>query len=125
MSEKTSEKSEMSTVEFGQQALQTRIAPPSLGSVKRRIQVAARELGWSYTRTRDVWYADERVSMKPQELFRIEAISGLQYARQEVRKHDAAIERANALLHGQDPHLVRTVVAAVFAALGLSDRPRA
>lgn len=125
MSEYRSEKSEMSTVDFCQKALREEIAPPSIGSVLARIRYASRRLGWSYTRTKDAWYADPRMSIKPEELFRIEAVSGLTYARQEVRKHDAAIERANALLDGQDPNLVRTVVAAVFAALGISHSPRA
>ena len=115
----------MSTVEFCQKALREEIAPPSVGSVLARIRYAARQLGWSYTRTKDAWYADPRISIKPHELFRVEAVSGLTYARQEMRKNDEAIERATALLGGEDPHLLRTVVAAVFSALGLSHSPRA
>ncbi len=123
MSEKGSEKSEMSTVEFCQKALKEEIAPPSIGSVSARIRAAARELGWSYTRTKDTWYADPRISIKPQELFRVEAVSGLTYdARQEMRKNDQAIERADALLGGPDTRLVRTLVAAVREAFGLRDR---
>jgi hypothetical protein len=79
-------------------------------------------LGWSYTRTKDAWYADPRISIKPHELFRVEAVSGLSYAREEMRTNDAAIERATTLLGGEDAHLIRTVVTAVFAALGLSHR---
>lgn len=122
MSEFESEKSEMSTVEFCQGALRERIAPPNIGNVKRRIEIAARKLGWSYTRTKDTWYADPRISIKPDELFRVEAVSGLQYARQEMRTNDAAIERATALLGGEDTHLIRTLVAAVFSAIGIRDR---
>lgn len=122
MSEKTSEKSEMSTVEFCQRALREEIAPPSVGSVLSRIRHASRRLGWSYSRTKDAWYADSRISIKPEELFRVEAVSGLTYARQEMRKHEAAIERATALLGSEDTHLLRTVVAAVFQAIGLSHR---
>ncbi|QIG75049.1 hypothetical protein EVC14_051 [Rhizobium phage RHph_I3_18] len=122
MSEKASEKSEMSTVEFCQKALRTEIAPPSIGGVQARIRSAAHALGWSYTRTKDAWYADPRISIKPEELFRIEAVSGLTYAREEMRKNDEAIERANALLGGQDPRLIRTLVAAFREALGLRDR---
>ena len=125
MSEKSSENSEMSTVEFCQDALRNRIAPPSVGSVKVRIVTAARQLGWSYTRTRDAWYADPRISIKPEELFRVEAVSGLTYARQELRKNEEAIERATALLGGEDTHILRTVVAAVFQALGFQNSPRA
>lgn len=122
MSEKASEKSEMSTVEFCQSALREKVAPRSEGNVQRRIETAAHRLGWSYTRTKDAWYADPRISIKPDELFRVEAVSGLEYARQELRKNDAAIERATALLAGEDTHLIRTLVAAVFSAIGLRDR---
>lgn len=126
MPEKTSEKREMSTVEFFcRDALRERIAPPSIGSVKARIVAGARALGWSYTRTRDAWYADPKISIKPHELFRIEAVSGLVYAREEMRKNDEAIERANALLAGEDARFIRTMVAALREALGLRDRPRA
>ena len=122
MSEKASEKSERSTVDFCSIALRDEIAPRNIGNVQARIRQAARDLGWSYTRTKDVWYADSRISIKPEELFRVEAVSGLSYARQEMRKNDEAIERATALLGGEDTHLIRSVVTAVFAALGLSHR---
>lgn len=122
MSEKASEKSEMSTVEFCSRALRDEIAPRNIGSVQARIRQAARDLGWSYTRTKDVWYADERISIKPEELFRVEAVSGLSYARQEMRKHDEAIERANALLGGEDARLLGEIVAALFTRLGLRNR---
>lgn len=123
MSEKASEKSEMSTVEFCQRALKEEIAPPSYGSMQAHIREAARKLGWSYTRTKDAWYADPRISIKPEELFRVEAVSGLIYdAREEMRKNDRATERASALLGGEDTRLVRTLVAAVREALGLRNR---
>lgn len=116
------EKSDMSTVTFCQSALRERIAPPSVGSVKQRIVVAARKTGWSQSRVRDLWYADPRVSIKADQLIKIEALSGLEYARQEVRTHDAAIQRATDLLGGEDSHLVRAVVAAVLQAIGLPHR---
>lgn len=126
MPKKASEKSEMSTVEFFCQAtLKTEIAPSSIGSVQARIRHAAQELRWSYTRTKDAWYADPRISISPEELFRVEAVSGLKYAREEMRKHDEAIERATALLGGEDTHLIRAVVTAVVEALGLSHSSRA
>jgi len=112
----------MSTVEFFcQETLKTKIAPPSIGSMQERIRSAARDLKWSYNRTKDVWYGDPRISIKPKELFRVEAVSGLKFAREEMRKNDEAIERATALLGGEDAHLIRTVVAAVREALGLRD----
>lgn len=120
------EKSEMSsTVEFCQYALRERIAPPSIGSVKSRILYAARKTGWGYNRTRDIWYADARVSIKAEQLIHIEALTGLEYARQEMRKNEQAIERANALLAGEDARFIRTMVTALREALGLRDRPRA
>lgn len=122
MPKKASEKSEMSTVEFCQNALRAEIAPPSIGNVQARIRSAARDLGWTYTRTKDAWYADPRISIKPHELFRIEAVSGLRYAREEMRTNDAAIERATALLGGEDARLLGEIVAALFTRLGIRDR---
>jgi hypothetical protein len=123
MPKKASEKSEMSTVEFFcQKTLRTEIAPPSIGNVQARIRSSARDLGWSYTRTKDAWYADPRISIKPEELFRVEAISGLTYAREEMRKNDNAIERADALLGGKNSHLLGEIVAAIVERLGLSHR---
>lgn len=115
----------MSTVEFCQFALRERIAPPSVGSVKERIVYAARKMGWTHTRTRDVWYADPRVSIKADQLVKVEAISGLEYARQEVRKNDDAIARATALLGSQDAHLLGEIVAALLQMVGLQNRTRA
>ncbi len=112
----------MSTVEFFcQDAMKNQIAPKSVGSVQERIRKAARDLGWSYTRTKDAWYAEPRMSIKPEELFRVEAVSGLQYARQEMRTNDAAIERATALL-GENPHLARSFFAAMLKMVGIQDR---
>lgn len=123
MPDKASEKRNMSVAAFCQDALQVEIAPRSLGSVKARITIAARELRWSYTRTRDVWYADPKISIKADELCRVEAVSGLVYqARQEVRKNDDAIARATALLGGEDAHLIRSIVTAFRSALGIRDR---
>lgn len=114
----------MSTVEFCQSALRERIAPPSVGSVKQRIFHAARKTGWSQSRVRDLWYADPRVSIKAEQLIQLEALSGLEYARQEVSTHDAAIERATALLGREDPDLIRTLVTAVLQAVGFPHSAR-
>lgn len=106
----------MSTVEFCQEALKTRIAPPSLGSVKRRITVAAREMGWSVSRTKDVWYADPRVSIDGEELREIELKAGIEYGREEARDLDAAIGRATALLVEMQAHSPRTLAHALIEA---------
>lgn len=119
MPEKASEKKEMSVAAFCQETLQKEIAPASLGKVNYRIIIAARELRWSYTRTKDVWYADPKISIRGHELRRVEDVSGLVYeARQEVQKNDDAIDKATALLGGEDAHLVRSIVAAVRSVLG-------
>ncbi len=122
MSEKASEKSEMSVAVFCQGALKNKIAPESIGRVQQRIAIAATKLRWSYTRTKDVWYADPRISINPEELFRVEAVSGLEYARQEVRKNDEAIARATALLGGEDAHLLGEIVAALLQVVGIRHR---
>jgi hypothetical protein len=96
-----SEKSEMSSVEFAQYALRERVAPPGAGvSVSDRIRVASRRLGWGYSRTRDAWYADPRISISADELRAIEETTGLHYGRQEVASIDELISRADALLDG-------------------------
>lgn len=114
----------MLAVQFCQTALQERIAPPSFGSVKQRISRASRLTGWSFNRTRDVWYADPRVSIKAEELVRVEAISGLEYARQEMRNYEDIISRAEALLDGPNADFFGPFVDAMRNVLRLSDRTR-
>ncbi|PSS62474.1 hypothetical protein C6558_20975 [Ensifer sp. NM-2] len=112
----------MSTVEFCQSALKERIAPPSLGSVKRRITLAAREMGWSISRTKDVWYADPRVSIDGDELRAIEDKAGIEYGREEAREISELIDRADALLARSETDQNRTLVAAFRALIGVLDR---
>lgn len=59
MSEKLSEKSEMSDVALASSLVRD-VAPLRGETVRGRIVLAARKLGWSYSRTRDVWYAQAR-----------------------------------------------------------------
>ena len=105
----------MSSVEFVQMALRERVAPPSVGSVKARINHAARRLGWSASRTQDAWYADPRISIKADELRAIEETTGLRYGRQELQEIDAYIARADALLDGPEADFYRPFVAAFRA----------
>ncbi len=121
-SEKSSENSEMPTVEFVSSALRERVAPPAIGSVKRRIGHAARQLGWSYSRTRDAWYADPRIAFRHEEITRVERVSGLTYGREELKEIDAYIAKAEALLHGSDEDFHRPFIAAVRAFFGALDR---
>jgi len=122
MSETTKEKPEVSELAFASNAMRQRIAPPALGSVKERINRAAAALRWSSSRTRDVWYADPRVSIKPRELRKIEEIAGVVYGRKELSEIDAIISRADALLMGTDPDFVRPFIAALRALVGAADR---
>jgi len=122
MSETKEEKREMSELAFASNAMRQRIAPPALGSVKQRINRAAAALRWSASRTRDVWYADPRVSIKPRELRKIEEIAGVAYGRKELSEIDAIISRADALLMGTDPDFVRPFLAALRALAGHPDR---
>lgn len=121
MSEKSSEKSEMSDVSWAQDALHNHVAPS--GSKKERIRDAARALGWGHSRTRDVWYGDERVAIRPKEIRRIEEVTGLAYAREELTEIDQLLERMDALLDGPDADKNRPVIAAFRAFIGALDRP--
>ena len=102
----------MSKAAFCQDILQRKIAPVSVGTVGERIQLCARRLGWSISRTRDVWYADYRVRIRTEELEQIEQIAGVRYARNEVSEVKAAIARADALLDDKDPNVRRAFDAA-------------
>lgn len=115
----------MSTVDFCQTALRERIAPPSIGSVKSRIHSAARKLGWSSSRTKDVWYADPRVSISADELREIEEKSGVRYGREEARELDAAISRATALLVEMQANSPRTFAHALIEAARILASSRA
>lgn len=106
----------MSTVVFCQSALRESIAPASAGSVKMRINSAARKLGWSSSRTKDVWYADPRVSISADELREIEETAGIRYGREEAKDLDAAISRATALLVEMEAHSPRTLAHALIEA---------
>ena len=115
MSEIRKEKSEMSVTLFASSVLQSEIAPPSIGSVKARIRYAARRLGWTFSRTKDAWYADPRISISGSELRDIEETSGVRYGREEIKEIDRLIARSTALLHGQDEDFTGAFVAAMGA----------
>jgi hypothetical protein len=119
MSEKQSEKSEMSELVFASEMMRTRIAPPgSAASKGERVRAAARALRWKFSRARDVWYADERVSIHPSELRKIEELAGVRYGQQEVDEIGALIARADALLVGEGPDFRSTFVDALRAMVG-------
>lgn len=123
MSEKQLEKSEMSSVDFASTALQRYVAPQASGqNIKDRIRIASRRLGWSFSRTKDVWYADPRVSISVDEMREIEEAAGIKYGRAEVRTIDDLIAKADALLDGQDADFHRPFVVAFRAFIGALDR---
>lgn len=135
MSEKRSDKSEESAVQFAARQLKARIAPPgSAAGVEARIRLASRRLGWSYTRTKDVWYAEDRVSIDADEMRQIEEKSGVRYgiskgdheggtAGELIAKAEAFIARAEALLEREDPDRHRPVVCAIRTLFGSLHRP--
>lgn len=128
MSEKSSEKSEMSSVEFAQHALKTRLAPPALGSVGARLCHATRKIlaydrkqaeqldrepQWTANRVKDCWYADTRIKPNADQIRDLEELTGLRYGREELRELDALIDRADALLGGTDQNLHSSVLNAM------------
>jgi len=94
MSEKKSSENEMSELAWASSQLRARVES---GSVKERIRTAARLLEWKFSRTKAVWYADDRVSLKAVELRRIEEVSGIAYGREELNSVETLIARADAL----------------------------
>lgn len=127
MSEKPSEKSEMpNSVEFVQDALRNHVAPPSAGvNVSDRIRVAARRLGWSYTRTKDAWYADPRISIKADEVRKIEETTGVRYGREELQSVENLIASADAILGNASKDIPSAYVLAFRAVIRALAGPRA
>lgn len=124
MSEITSEKSEMSELVWASQMMRERIAPAGSAESKgERIRAAARALRWKFSRAKHVWYADDRVSLKPVEMRKIEEITGVRYGQQEVAELDQLISRADALLEGADADFYRPFVDAFRQALRAVARP--
>lgn len=123
MSENKSEDSELSDLTWAADRLKKDVAP--YGKVNERIRDAARALKWSYSRTRTIWYADERASVKPKELRRITEITGIEYGREEARGVEALISQADALLMGGDPDFHSPFVAALRSLTRALDRARA
>lgn len=122
MSNKWSEKSDLSELEWASERLQNDVAPR--GSVKERIRDAAVALGWKHSRARTVWYADERASLKPRELRDIEEVTGIEYGREELRSVEQLIANADALLVGPHEDFYRPFVTAFREMARAFDRSR-
>lgn len=119
MSEFSSEKTEMSAVEFASRAMKRVIAPAgSAQSVKERVQLAARRLGWPISRTKDIWYADPRTRLDADELRHVEQLTGLKYGTDEVAALEDLVARADALLASQGKNCGRPLSGALWGLLG-------
>lgn len=104
----------MSELVFASKMMRERIAPPgSAASKGERIMLAATRLRWKLSRAATVWYGDERVSLKPRELRKIEEVSGVNYAREELRTNDDLIANAEALLAGHEADFYSAFIAAL------------
>jgi hypothetical protein len=80
-------------------------------------------LQWSFTRTKDAWYAHPRISIDGEELTRVEQVSGLEYAKRELRSLDDLIAKADALLDGPNADFHRPFVDAFRAFISALNRP--
>lgn len=115
----------MSELAFASSAMQKRIAPIGVAQyVEGRIAYAAQRLGWKVSRARSIWYKDERASIKPRELRRIEKVAGIRYGQEELRGVDTLISQADALLMGTDPDFAGAFVAALRAFVGAQNSSR-
>ena len=60
MSNKSSEKSEMSDAALASALVKTVVSVDAGATIGERIRTTARKLGWDFSRTRDVWYEQAR-----------------------------------------------------------------
>lgn len=81
------------------QALLHRVAGEA-GSVKVRINRAARKCGLSFNRAKDIWYADHRISIKADELEKARAavLTQAQGAKDEISDLKARVEALESVL---------------------------
>lgn len=122
--EKGSENLKMSGVHQASEIIQTKIAPVGLcQSVAERIRHAARKLGWSYSRTKEIWYRNAR-SIQYEEMLKAKEVAGLTDAKIELTKVDELIANADRLIDRKDPAVRRAIRAGFRAFLGALHRPR-
>lgn len=106
-----------SVLSFAQQAMQENIAPKEISSnIDVRIQHAARRLGVKKSRAKSLWYADPSAVVSGAELKKIERVSGLEYARQELRSLDQIIADLDRLSHTTDQGFYRVFASALRGA---------
>lgn len=115
VSHKSSEKSEMSDVSAASELIRN-IVPVNAGAtVKQRIMLTARKLGWHHNRTRDVWYEQARrinaCEMDAlREAKRAREMQGARGEYRELRARIARLEMAVAVAH---PTLDRDEIAEI------------
>ncbi|MDK1386344.1 hypothetical protein QN224_13090 [Sinorhizobium sp. 8-89] len=111
------------SLKFVQKCLREIISPPGrAANVESRIRLAAHDLGWSFTRTKDAWYADPRVSIDSEEMRVVEEKAGVRYGADELQAVEELIRRADALLKRPDADRFRPFVAAFRVLAGTLDR---
>lgn len=76
--------------------------PPG-DSVKAAISRARRRLGWSFTRTRAVWYADIRIKLAAYELDELRAKALALRTEKEHDRYEMLIDRIARLEHALAP----------------------
>lgn len=116
MSEKVSEKSEMSDCATASSLMQE-LAPT--GTAKERIGVAATRLRWSWSRAKDIWYGDAR-RIDAHEMDALRAAvrkREMKEASREYRELTARIERLETALAVVHPTLDRDALDAVLQAV--------
>lgn len=114
----------MSGVQQASEILQKKIAPVGLcQSVAERIRHAARKLGWSYSRTKEIWYRNAR-AIQYEEMLKAKEVAGLTDAQDELAEVDSLIANADRLLDRKDPAVKRAIRAGLRAFFGALNRTR-
>jgi hypothetical protein len=122
--EKRSEFLEMSGVQQASEILQKRIAPVGLcQSVAERIRHASRKLGWSYSRTKEIWYRNAR-AIQYEEMLKAKEVAGIADGKNELKEIDTLIANADRLLDRKDPAVRRAIRAGIRSFLGTLYRTR-
>lgn len=114
MSEKWSEEAKMSDVAIASQLIK-RVVPRDHRSVKEWISVTARRLGWTFMRTKGVWYGEAR-RIEAFEMADLRAGENrkLYEARNEFRELKDRITRLEAALSASDADFHRPLLDALL-----------
>ena len=122
--EKRSEFSKMTGVQQASEILQKKIAPVGLcQSVAERIRHASRKLGWSYSRTKEIWYRNAR-AIQYEEMLKAKEVAGLADGKQELKDVEALIANADRLIDRKNPAVKRAFRAGLRVFFGALNRAR-